>query len=216
MTAWTADGKIAEVVDKTTPTGQAYHQREFAYWGSASTVGRRGHIQSVTLSEFDGTTWTNVRQMSYDYYVAGDSYGLPGDLKTVVTQQWNGSSVHGRRHLLFPLQHGHRCDPCRPRVGAGRAAQRLCRALHRHRRRSPERHGSHIANYTCFYYEYDADRRVTKKIVFGGSNESDVANTLNTNSNYSDGYNNWKRKSVETRLDGTPTPSTPTTSARRF
>ena len=56
-----------------------------------------------------------------------------------------------------------------------------------------------IANYTCFYYEYDADRRQTKQVVFGGTNESTCETIISENAQ---DYNSWDRKTVETRLDG--------------
>jgi len=61
-----------------------------------------------------------------------------------------------------------------------------------------------ISNFTCFYYEYDAERRVTKEVVFGKSNESITTTTLSGNEwDYENpDYNDWYRKSVETRLDG--------------
>jgi YD repeat-containing protein len=57
-----------------------------------------------------------------------------------------------------------------------------------------------IVKFTCYYYEYDADGRVSKEVVFGNSNESNFSNTPSTNDQ---GYNNWSRKSVETQLNGT-------------
>jgi len=201
VTEWTeagVGGRIAEVVDKTTPTGQAYQKREFTYDAI-------DHVQTLTLSEYNGSTWTNVRKMTYDYYDSGASYGLPGDLKTIVTEQWDATAedwvgddtnyfryytgtttAHELKRVLVPnayaafvAAYGDPDDPENPNAGDSQSDP--------------------ISNYTCFYYEYDADRRVSDRIVFGKSNETEYAVTLSTNSRT---YNNWNRKTVETRLDG--------------
>ncbi|MDD4789129.1 MAG: hypothetical protein PHO07_18335, partial [Pirellulales bacterium] len=65
VTAWTQAGSyyqqtqvIAEVVNKTTPNGQAHQKRTFTYWDSQSAGGRCGHVDTVTLSEYD-TVYAN-------------------------------------------------------------------------------------------------------------------------------------------------------------
>jgi RHS repeat-associated protein len=217
VTAWTQAGSyyqqtqvIAEVVNKTTPNGQAHQKRTFTYWDSQSAAGRCGHVNTVTLSEYDGAAWTDVRRMTYDYYVTGNSYGLPGDLKTIVTQEWDaatqawvgddtnyfryhttndvetGAVKHGLKRVLVPnayagfvSAHGDPADPQNPNGG--------------------DTQTDPISNFTCFYYEYDADHRVSDRIVFGKSNETDYTVSLSTNSRAS---NTWDRKTVETRLDG--------------
>ena len=133
MTDWTesgVDGRIAEVSDKTTPTGQAYLKREFTY---ATTDDGVDHVQTLTLSEYDGSAWTAVRQLTYDYYGTSESYGLPGDLKTIVTEQWDAVSgrLGWRRHQLLPLLHGH---DQRPRAETRVAPERLRRLRGRLRR----------------------------------------------------------------------------------
>jgi hypothetical protein len=50
------------------------------------------HIHSITLSDSNGT---NVRKITYSYYGNYDSNGLAGDLKTILTQQWNGTGWTG-------------------------------------------------------------------------------------------------------------------------
>ncbi|MCZ7586718.1 MAG: hypothetical protein M5R36_27155 [Deltaproteobacteria bacterium] len=148
--------------------------------------------------------------MTYDYYLDGASYGLPGDLKTVVTQEWDaatedwvgddtdyfryhteddletGAVEHGLKRVLLPnayagfvAVYGDPDDPENEDAGDGQSDP--------------------IANYTCFYYEYNADRRVAERIVFGKSNETDYTVSLSTASRTA---NTWDRKTVETRLDG--------------
>jgi RHS repeat-associated protein len=207
VTAWTEtgiDGRVAEVLDKTTPTGQAYLKREFTY---VTTADGLDHVQTLTLSQYDDTSseWANVRKLTYDYYGYDASYGLPGDLKTIVTEQWDAtaedwvgddtnyfryytgtSTAHQLKRVVLPnayaafvAAYGDPDDPYNSNAGDGPSDP--------------------LANYTCFYYEYDADGRVTKRLVFGKSNETEDAVTLSTHSR---GVNSWYRKTVESRLDG--------------
>ncbi|NUQ64053.1 MAG: hypothetical protein HUU20_16370 [Pirellulales bacterium] len=83
---WYARPCVAEVLDKTTPSGQAHQKRVFTYISAEDP-----HVETVTLLSYDeGTTsWVNVRKMTYAYYGYGESYGLPGDLKTIVTEAWD-------------------------------------------------------------------------------------------------------------------------------
>ena len=135
---------------------------------------------------------------------------MPGDLKTIVTQEWDaatrawvgddtnyfryhttndvetGAVEHSLKRVLVPnayaafvSAYGNPADPQNPNGGDAQTDP--------------------ISNFTCFYYEYDADRRVSDRIVFGKSNETDYTVSLSTNSRAT---NTWDRKTVETRLDG--------------
>jgi YD repeat-containing protein len=211
VTGWTqagVNGRIAEVEYRTTPTGQAYQRRVFTYVTTGDGV---AHVASQTLSEYNASrsTWTNVRKITYGYYATGESYGLAGDLKTITTQQWNATvnsgagdwtgndtyyyryyTTSGNEHLLervllpaayakFVSAYGDPADSSNTNSG--------------------DLQTDPIANYTCFYYEYDASRRVSKTVLFGKSNGTGYESTLSTNLA---GYNGWERKTVETRLDG--------------
>ena len=97
-----------------------------------------------------------------------------------------GAVKHGLKRVLVPnayagfvSAHGDPADPQNPNGG--------------------DTQTDPISNFTCFYYEYDADHRVSDRIVFGKSNETDYTVSLSTNSRAS---NTWDRKTVETRLDG--------------
>ncbi len=200
---WSDDGKLLRVLYKTTESGQAYQQREFTYWDIESEPGRRGHVHTITLSEYDGANWTNLRQITYDYYGDSESYGAMGDLKTVVTQHWDGAAWTGDDtyyYRYYTSQYDSATNPgyahSLKRVLLPNTYAKLCADQGNPFTVSE----STIADYTCFYYEYDADRRVSKEVVFGQSNETEFTHTLSGNS---DGYNSWYRKCVEERLDGT-------------
>ena len=210
VSGWTEtgeNGRVAEVLYKTATDGPAYQKRVFTY---VTTDDGIQHIQTLTLLEYDDATsaWVNVRQITYGYYADGDAYGLPGDLKTILTQQWDAvaadwtgtdtnyfryytdaDSAHEVKRVLtqnayaaFVAAYGDPADPTNPNAG--------------------DTQTDPLADYTCFYYEYDADHRVSKQVLFGKSDETSFTNTRSSNLR---DYNNWDRKSVETQADGTTT-----------
>ena len=214
VTEWTqpgVNGQIADVEYRTTPDGLPYQRQEFTYVATADGL---SHIQTQTLQQFDTTTstWTNVREKTYTYYGSNQDFGLPGDLQTITTMQWDttaqawaGNDTYyfryytaaGQEHELerailpnayasFVSAYG---DPTDPKnwnqlwyLGDSQT--------------------SAISNYTCYYYSYDSDRRVSSEVVFGKSNESDFATTISGNAN---DYNNWAKKTVETDLNNNTT-----------
>ncbi len=115
VSGWTEtgeNGRVAEVLYKTATDGPAYQKRVFTY---VTTDDGIQHIQTLTLLEYDAaaSAWVNVRQITYGYYADGDAYGLPGDLKTILTQQWDAAAEDwtGHRHELLPLLHRRRLGP---------------------------------------------------------------------------------------------------------
>jgi len=205
-------GRMKTVEYKTTPNGQACQKRDFTYsvdytYSGSEITDCRVRVETVTLSEYDGSNWDNVRKMTFDYYGDSESYGSSGDLKTIVTQQWNATTEQwtGDDTYYYRYYTGEYDSATNP--GYAHAVKRVL--LPNTFAKLTADQGNPftvseavIANYTCTYFEYDADRRVAKKTVFGETNQSTFVNTLSTNA---DGYNTWKRKSVETRLDGTTT-----------
>ena len=210
VSGWTEtgeNGRVAEVLYKTATDGPAYQKRVFTY---VTTDDGIQHIQTLTLLEYDDATsaWVNVRQITYGYYADGDAYGLPGDLKTILTQQWDAvaadwtgtdtnyfryytdaDSAHEVKRVLtqnayaaFVAAYGDPADPTNPNAG--------------------DTQTDPLADYTCFYYEYDADHCVSKQVLFGKSDETSFTNTRSSNLR---DYNNWDRKTVETQADGTTT-----------
>ena len=203
VTAWTTTGRIAEVQYKTSssPSCQAYQEREFTY---VTTDDGIEHIQTITLQEYDSSAWTNVRRITYEYYATGDSYGLPGNLKKIVTQQWTNDAwsdydTSDTDYFRYYTTTGY--EHLLERVTLANAYAALYTATNGHPENATEslQQGQvYMGNYTCFYYEYDSDGRVTKKVVFGDSDESDFTNSLSGNP---EGFNNWYRKCVETKFD---------------
>jgi len=208
VTGWTGaagSDKIAEVQDRTSPTGSAYQKRVFTYEAIEVDEGiYEDRVETITLYEDN----VEVRKITYGYYEYGDgdSNGLPLDLKTILTEQWdastsswadgdtnyfryyteddaeNGAIEHGLKRVLL--------------ASAYAAAEAFATTQSTTVEGLTE---EQIDNYTCFKYEYDADGRVTKRVVFGESSGTTHANTMSTNGR---GYNTWSRKAVETQLDG--------------
>ena len=215
------DGKIKTVEYMTSDAEHAYQKRDFTYsvaytdWGEEDPwypddipIARRVRVATITLSEYDGQNWTNVRKTTYDYYGDSESYGAAGDLKTVLTEQWNGSAWTGDDTYYYrywtgeydsTTNPGHAHDLQRvllPNAYAAALAEFNVTSLDEIAENTQGINGKTIADFTCFYYEYDADHRVTDEVVFGASNESTFTNTLSDNA---DGYNSWYRKNVETK-----------------
>ena len=228
VTGWTepgVDGQIAQVEYETTPDGQAYQERAYTY-----TTDGLDHIASITLQQYDANSpfgWDYVRQITYGYYGkyngSDELFGLPGDLKTITTQQWDvatqawtGDDTNYFRYYTDPQQDGY--NLLERAILPNSYASFVNNPLYGNPADPANEHQSWdgddqqtspIASFTCFYYTYDADRRVASEIVFGKSNESDYVTTINPGdymvpisgeeNNYD--YNNWAKKSVETDLN---------------
>ncbi len=217
VTAWTTqavdgiDSQIKTVQYMTTPNGAPYQERDFV-WGTSG--GAEGHITSVTLWQLDGSAKTGVREMTYTYYNANDpsssvQYGLPGDLKTVLTQQWDAAANNGAGAFVGTDTYYFRyyTDDSSGHGFANGLERALLpnayAALYTATNGDPEDASeAYIAGFTCYYYQYDANCRVSEEVVYGNSNQTDYTTTISGNA---DGYNNWARKTVETDLDGAVT-----------
>lgn len=177
----------------------------YDYYTSGDNAGR---LQYVTLKQGS----TNVRRIEYDYYAIGETYGGQGDLKRATLRQWNGSTWDDLGKTLYRyytsnsssgFQHGLKY------VVGPQAYARLLAAGY-----TPETEDdSVIANYADHYFEFNglSDKRVTKERVNGPGYVSDSGTSSSTTtleqgyaystSSHSDGYNNWKTKTVETLPD---------------
>ena len=74
-----------------------------------------------------------------------------------------------------------------------------------------------VAAYADLKFQYDpTSQRVTQAVVQGAGSSATTGGQGTftysySTSTFSNGYNNWATKSIETRPDGSRTPSTPTT-----
>jgi hypothetical protein len=187
--------RITETRLKPAADGDAYESYQYTYYSSGDNTGR---LQYVTLKRYADSSWTNVRRVEYEYYGSGEDHGLRGDLKTAVRKDWDGESwtgndtcyyryykdaaggvgfAHGLKFALLPQAFKALDDAVEDPFTAS---------------------DSTVANYACYYFEYNADRRVTKEKLFGQSREYSFAYSDGT---HDDGYNHWKRKTVESWTD---------------
>ncbi len=215
------DGRPLEIQDAVSATAQPYASELYSY---VATGPNAGLVESITYRQWDDVAddWANVYRAEYTYYVTGEGadsggnfHGLSGDLKTVTTRYWDGGQwaggdtyyyryyteptfdgqqnfigfAHGRRREVLPNAYNGLSAYA---AGLGKTPDELL--------------DSEMAAYTCFYYEYDAFRRVTSETVFGGLRTTTFAYTEGSNAVLNgDGTINaavWTRKTVENRPDG--------------
>jgi RHS repeat-associated protein len=148
--------------------------------------------------------WTNVRQVDYAYYGAGQPNGNPGDLKTATIRDGAGAVLdtkyyryyqpgeangyaHGLKYLFNPASYARLTAALGGNVDALSDAQ--------------------VQPYADNYYQYDSQQRVTLEIAQGAGCSSCTGGQGTFTYSYSassnpDGYNSWKVVTVETLPDG--------------
>jgi RHS repeat-associated protein len=165
-------------------------------------------LTSVTLRRKVGSgSWTSIRRVVYAYYGTGSSDGLHGDLKTAELQQLSGTTwqtlttryyryyidtaggkgfAHGLKFVLDP--EAFRRLSADPSVSDPFTAS-----------------DATVAQYADYYFEYDSQRRVTKEITEAGTRTTTFSYTSSSEGSSSAGeidFNQWIRRTVETRPDG--------------
>ena len=185
----------SQTVDSVTTTDS------FLYSYGSSGASEDRTVDVIWRQKVDAGAWTNIRRVVYSYYDGTDSFGSLGDLKSAVTQEWSGSAwsdlgtsyyryyksgdtngfEHGLRYALNPQAFQNLSDD--PSVSNPYTASNAIVSL-----------------YADYYFEYDADQRVTKETIKGGSQSYTFAYSESSNS---DGFNSWKYKTTETLPDTT-------------
>lgn len=204
-----AGGQTISVTSYTTEDHVGQIQRSYTSGGSTTTEAikydyyatgvQQGRLEYATLRrQVDGGTWNDIRRVQYEYYGSGESSGSLGDLKRVRIQvlsgsTWQDAAVHYYRYYKQG-DSGGGAHLLKYVVGL-EAYRRLAAAVSDPLTATD----AQVASYADHYFEYDADNKVIKETVSGGSQ---TATFSFTESAHADGYNNWKRKTVETRSDG--------------
>lgn len=205
-------GNVVQVVSYL---GNAYNytevQRSFTSDGTTTTesylydwndpLAARPVLTAVTLRRKVGAgAWSNIQKVVYTYYTSSDSFGGADDLKTVVTQTWDGAAWVGtgttyyRYYLTLPPLPDNPVYLLKYIVKPATYARMVAASL------DPVTvTDSVVAQYADYAYEYDGSRRVTKETLDGGALQMTFAFA---ESAFADGYNNWKYKTTETRADG--------------
>ena len=144
-------------------------------------------LTSVTLRRaVNGGAWQNVSRAVYTYYDYGNEYGTGSDLKTAQTQAWNGSAWASTGTTLYRYW----VKPLPPRPGSSSSSSSGSgeQALFSHVLKyivlpaaydrlaadpnvtDPVTASNEIvALYADFYFKYNADRKVERELVRGGS-----------------------------------------------
>ena len=192
---------LLQATSEATGTVDSY---QYTYY---TTGDNEGKVQYVTYRRSLNDNWTNIRRAEYVYYGNDEDYGMPGDLKMVIQQLPNGGGWTSGKVSYYRYYTDDEEDPDNDNgfphgirsVLKPEAYKKAAAALGDVTSASY----AQLAPYTCHYYEYDEDHRTTKEIVFGDIREYTFSYTDNSQSaGYTDGYNNWMTKAVETRPDG--------------
>jgi GT2 family glycosyltransferase len=192
-TSYTVDERIEEIQRSAAVDGNTVTQ---AFRYACDTEGR---TTSVTLRQrVNAGAWTDIRRVFYEYYADAESFGSEGDLKRARLQVpqgsvWADSEIDYYRYYKSGAPHGFE-HGLKYVVGPKAYARMTADGI------DPlTATNGQVAQYADHYFEYDASRRATKEVVDSGSRLFTFAYTT---SSFSDGYNNWKVKTTETRLDG--------------
>jgi RHS repeat-associated protein len=204
VTSWTADGKPTEIV-RSTPLGQSPAATESWLYSYVSSGVNQGLLANVTLRRLaaDGT-WTIVRQVDYTYYDTGEANGNPNDLKTAIVEDAAGNALDTSYYRYYPDVEGF--DGLKYVFNADSFA-RLSAAVGNPFTATD----AQVAPYADNYYEYDAQRRVTKEVAQGTTCDcSDTGGQGTFTYSYDGndnptGYNIWQTRTIETLPDNSPT-----------
>ncbi len=190
---YTASGRI-EIIQRQTVLASIATTDQFQYEFNPDS-----QATAVTYRRKISTDpWENIRRVTYEYYDGTNANGSLGDLMRVRTQvpagtQWQtidqsyyryyksgdgNGFVHGLKYVVEPDGYAAmEVDAVDPLTASGAV----------------------LLQYSKYYFEYESANRVAKEIVDRGS--MTFSFTYSTSS-HTDGVNHWKRKTVETRPDG--------------
>ncbi|MGL5096230.1 MAG: DUF6531 domain-containing protein, partial [Planctomycetia bacterium] len=166
----------------------------YDYHASGADAGRMASL--TWRRQVDGGSWTDLRRVLHDYYGAGADHGNPGDLKTVVVEEWSGSAwtvletsyyrywksgqaggyEHGLKYALGPDAFSRLADAVADPFIATDAQ---------------------VSAVADFYFEYDSSRRVVKERAQGatcGRSQYGVTEYVYTTSAHPEEFKNWKTK----------------------
>ena len=159
----------------------------------------------------------NISKVVYTYHGYDSSYGGWEDLETVTTQQWvNGAwndtgTSYYRYYLELPSSNSSSSSSSLSSSGAVTGSPNRVRLLKyvvepaAYARMEDDglnpltASDAQIALYANYYFEYDAQRRVTKEMVEGASRTYLFSYE---ESGFPDGVNSWRTKTTETLPDG--------------
>lgn len=160
-----------------------------------------GLTASVTLQRTSSPA-TDIRRVVYDYYTgAVGDYGTAGDLKTVTEQAPDGAGgwvdLHTHYFRYYKPGEAHGFPHGLKLACGGEAFRRLSEATGGNPFTAPD---ATVKRFADHFFQYDADRRVTKSVNNGGLLTYLIAYADNPGE--TDDYNHWQRRTTITRPDG--------------
>jgi RHS repeat-associated protein len=204
VTAHTANGQIAEVQRSATTNGTTVTESFlYSYITSGASAGL---LQNVTLRrQTNGGPWNVVRQVDYSYYDGTQPYGNANDLMLAVTKDAGGQALDTSYYRYYTAAdagstgYTHGLKYAFSTDSYARLAAAVGNPL--------AATDSQVAPYADNYFEYDAQRRVTKEVAqgkgcsscSGGLGTYTYSYTVSSNPA---GFNSWAVKTVETLPDG--------------
>jgi RHS repeat-associated protein len=202
VTSWTGDGKPAEV-QRSTTSGGVTTTESFLYTYITSGT-NAGKMSNVTLRrQVNGGAWTTVRQAAYAYYDGTQSHGNGGDLMTVTVEDGSGNALDTSYYRYYTGESGGPVEGLKYFLGPQSYA-RLVAALGTNLSSLTD---TQVAPYADASYQYNSSAQVTQAVIQGagcsscGTGQGTFTYSYSASS-FTNGYNSWKHKTVETLPDG--------------
>jgi len=194
VVAYTASGRIAEVRRSTSGATEA-----FTYTYATGTDGVE-RLQEVALRrQPEGNDWEDVVRVAYAYYDGATPHGSLGDLKLATRRVYDAGTwidsetryyryyksgdangfEHGLKYALEPQSYAQL-------LADGHTPDTVADAT--------------LATYADYYFEYDADHRVTREVTHGAA--AYTFHRTDRPSPYPAGINEWRLKTTYGRPDG--------------
>ncbi|TWT37190.1 tRNA(Glu)-specific nuclease WapA precursor [Posidoniimonas corsicana] len=201
VTAWATDGAIQEIRREDASSNEV-ESWLYSYLGSSDP--NEGLLSNVQMRQSDGSGgWDIVRQVSYEYYENAEDYGNLGDLKFAIIEDGSsvvldtnyyryytpgeaGGYVHGLKYVFDAKSYARlTADVGDPTLASD----------------------SQVSPYAEQYFEYDEYTRATLHAIQGaGATASggigEYTYEYTVNSEFSDDFNDWAYKTVETLPGG--------------
>jgi RHS repeat-associated protein len=162
-----------------------------------------GMLANVTLRrQTNGGAWTTIRQVAYTYYDGVLAHGNAGDLQFAKIEDGAGNVLDTKYYRYYTGEAGGYVGGLKYVFNPASYA-RLAAAF----TDPTTATDAQVAPYADNYFEYDTSQRVTKEVVQGagcsscGTGQGTFTYSYSMSS-FSQDYNTWMFKTVETLPDG--------------
>ncbi|MEI8381047.1 MAG: RHS repeat-associated core domain-containing protein [Planctomycetota bacterium] len=211
-TGTSPNGYNLDAVEQSVTTGGVTTVEKYKY--AYMTTYGDALLESVTLTrQVGGSSLKNVNRVVYTYYGPEEAHGGAEDLKTAVTQVWDGTAwaSTGTSYYRYYPEYGSSSSSSSSSSGGTQTWDVRAHLLKYVVNPSafdrmvadgldPQSvSDATLAAYADFFFEYDNRRRVTSETTKSGSQTHSFEYVK---SDFSDDYNQWKTKTTETLPDG--------------